>query len=154
MANTRAGTSNTPTSIGFGRLGRSGICERSRRKPISDSVTGLPAGSGVAGPRGRSTASEWRFCKDSDASMKVASRKNITSIIGMISMRPRRRLRGLRSFIFPPHRVEADVVDNARAEPLHLIQDFGLAVRGEVEGEQRHERDEETQRRRPARLGH
>jgi hypothetical protein len=50
-------------------------------------------------PLGRLTVIELRLCIDSDASMNVTSRKNITSIIGMISIRPRREPRPLRSFI-------------------------------------------------------
>jgi hypothetical protein len=39
-------------------------------------------------PCGRLTVIELRLCIDSDASIQVTSRKNITSIIGMISIRP------------------------------------------------------------------
>src|SRR5260370_11686706 len=84
--------------------------------------------------------------------MKVASRKNITSIIGMISMRPRRRLRGLRSLIVHPRRIEPDMVDETCPEPLHLVHDLGLAVREKIEGEECHERDEKPEGHRDERL--
>ncbi|WP_173819732.1 hypothetical protein [Paraburkholderia piptadeniae] len=49
-------------------------------------------------------------CVASDASIKAASRKNITSIIGMISMWPRRDARERLSFItvFLAHRVRGE----------------------------------------------
>src|SRR6266404_4317038 len=84
--------------------------------------------------------------------MKVASKKNITSIIGMISIRPRRRLRGLRSFIVHPRRIEPDMVDETCPKPFHLVHDLGLAVREKIEGEERDERDEKPEGRRDERL--
>src|SRR5690349_5704613 len=120
---------------------------------VTVSVTGCCACSGCALPRGRSTASECRFCSDSDASMKVARRKNITSIIGMISIRPLRRARDLRSFIAGPPLVETDVVDEARAQPLHLVHDLRLALRKVVESEKRDEGDEKAERGGDERLG-
>src|SRR5258708_24311523 len=120
---------------------------------VTVSVTGCCACSGCALPRGRSTASECKFCSDSDASMNVASRKNMTSIIGMISMRPLRRARDLRNFMAAPPLVETDVIDEAGAEPLHLVHDLGLALREVVEGEERDEGDEEAERGGDERLG-
>ena len=110
-----------------------------------DRVAGLQR---RAWPRGRFTASECRFWSESEASMNVASRKNMTSIIGMISMRPAAALARGRSFTtrlsWP---FEPDVVDDPRAELLHLVHDLGLAVREVVEGEERDERDEEARPR-------
>src|SRR5260221_129654 len=120
---------------------------------VTVSVTGCCASSGCALPRGRSTASECKFCSDSDASMNVASRKNITSIIVMISMRPLRRARDLRNFMAAPPLVETEGIDEAGAEPLHLVHDLGLALREVVEGEERDEGDEEAERGGDERLG-
>src|SRR4030065_696123 len=77
-------------------------------------------------PCGRFTCSESRFCIASEDSMKVASRKNITSIIGMISMRPLRYVLGLRSFMGVTLLVQTDVIDQACAEALHFVHRLRL----------------------------
>jgi hypothetical protein len=57
------------------------------------SVNGGVFASGDAVPCGKVIGSASSLCMDSDASRYEASKKNITSIIGMISMRPRRERR-------------------------------------------------------------
>src|SRR5271157_3793502 len=109
---------------------------------------------GSALPCGRFTCSECKFCIVREAIMKVASRKNMTSIMGMISIRPRRDLRTLGIRMVMSLLVEPDVVDEARAETLHLIHKPCLPLRHEVEGEECCQGDEESHRRRDQRLGH
>ena len=74
----------------------------------------------------------------------------MTSIIGMISIRPRRDLRtlGIRMALSPL--VESDVVDQTSSEALHLIHEPGLPLRNEVERKERRQGDEESDRCRPA----
>src|SRR5476649_664848 len=118
-----------------------------RLSAVTVSVMAVLACIGAACPRGRLTGSECRLCIESDASMNVTSRKNITSIIGMISMRPCRGLRDLRSF--KTHRAfrafaKAYVVDQPRAETLHLIKRLGLQPRKKVKSKKRYQRNEKA----------
>ena len=75
------------------------LSRKSLLSGVTVSVTGVLAFIGSAAPWGRSTLTEFRCCIESDASIKEASRKNITSIMGMISIRPRLGWRLLRSFM-------------------------------------------------------
>jgi len=61
----------------------------------------------------------------------------MTSIIGMISIRPRRDLRTLGTRMVLSLLVEPDVIDQASSEALHLIHETGLPLRDEVEREKR-----------------
>src|SRR5271157_2290479 len=109
---------------------------------------------GSARPCGRFTCSECRFCIVREAIMKVASRKNMTSIMGMISIRPRRDLRTLGIRMVMSLLVEPDVVDEACPETLHLVHKPCLPLRNEVEREKRGQRDEESHCCCDQRLGH
>ena len=86
----------------------------------------------------RFTGNELSLCIDSDASMNVANRKNMTSIMGMISMRPRRAVLDLRRFIeflLLLLLIQTDVIDQSGTEPLHLIQRLRLTAREVIEPE-------------------
>ena len=54
-------------------------------------------------------------------SMNVTSKKNITSIIGMISMRPLRYVLGLRSFMGATLLIQTDMIDQTCTKTLHFI---------------------------------
>src|SRR5208282_814836 len=75
--------------------------------------------------------------------MNVASKKNITSIIGIISMRPLRRARDLRNFIVDRLSIESDMIDHPSAEALHLVHHLRLPIREIVEREEGDECDEQ-----------
>jgi hypothetical protein len=64
-----------------------GNSEMGRRRDSLRGVARISSGIVREGERCRKRVTA---CIESDASIKVTSRKNITSIIGMISMQPRR----------------------------------------------------------------
>src|SRR6185437_70475 len=120
---------------------------------VSVSVTGVLAWSFSASPWGRFTCNESRFCSDNEDSMNVASRKNITSIIGMISIRPLRNTLGLRSFM-GILLVKANVIDQARPKTLHLVHCLGLQAGEVIEPEQGYQSDHQADHCCNQRLGH
>src|SRR5208283_3149804 len=150
-----------PLSIGFkvaASVSRvTGVSSRRMRLSwVIVSVTGVLGCMGSARPWGRLTASECRFCIDSEASINVTSRKNITSIIGMISIRPRRCWRDLRSFMGTLLQTisHSDVVHHSRSQPFHLVEHLRLPARKEIEREKGNNGNKKAQRGSDQGLGH